>query len=110
MRLRFVDKTNHPMYGKTHNAFAFSQISKPGALNSMYYKKHTIEAKQKISLRLSKTPLSLYSTDNVLIQTFLNQVELAYYLKLNKSTIGRYLKSGKILLNKYYIRPTVKSE
>jgi intein-encoded DNA endonuclease-like protein len=38
---------------------------------------------------------------------------LADYLNLNKSTIGRYLKSGKLLLaarGKYYIRATIKNE
>jgi hypothetical protein len=70
MELRFLDKTNHPMYGKTHDAFALSKISKPGALNPMYNKKHKIETKQKISLRLSKNPISLYNTDNILIKTF----------------------------------------
>jgi hypothetical protein len=43
---------------------------------------------------------------------FLNQVELAAYLDLNKSTIGRYLKTGKLLStqsgNKYYIFSFVK--
>jgi group I intron endonuclease len=104
MKLRYTDKKNHPMYGKTHGTFALSKISKPGSLNPMFNKKHTIESKQKISLRLSKTPLSLYNKDNVLLKIFNNQVEIANYLNLNKSTIGRYLKSGKILLNNYYIR------
>jgi group I intron endonuclease len=104
MKLRFIDKTNHPMIGKTHSAFALSKISKPGSLNPMFNKKHTIETKEKISLRLSKTPLDLFSKDNMFLKTFLNQVELANYLNLNKSTIGRYFKSGKLLLNKYYIR------
>jgi hypothetical protein len=52
--------------------------------------------------------------DNNLIKTFVNQIELAKYLNLNKSTtfafapkeakVSRYLKSGKLLLNKYNIR------
>lgn len=29
------------MYGKTHNAFALSKISKPGALNPMFNRKDT---------------------------------------------------------------------
>jgi len=104
MKLRFTDKTNHPMFGKSHSKLSLSKISKPGALNPMFNKKHTIKTKQKISLRLSKIPLDLFNTDNLLIKTFLNQIELAEYLNLSKRTIGRYLKSGNILLKKYYIR------
>ena len=33
-----------------------------------------------------------------------NQIELAKYFNLNNYTIGRYLKTGKLLLNKYSIR------
>ena len=32
-----------------------------------------------------------------------NQIELAKYFNLNKATIGRYLKSGKLLLKKYSV-------
>lgn len=57
-----------------------------------------------MSLSKSKTPLGLYDTNNNLIKTYTNQVELSNFLNLNKSTIGRYLKSGKLILNKYYIK------
>ena len=40
----------------------------------------------------------------VAMEATVNQIELAKYFNLNKSTIGRYLKSGKLLLNKYSIR------
>jgi hypothetical protein len=55
-------------------------------------------------LAKSKLSLGLYDLDNNLIKTFINQIELAKYFNLNKSTIGSYLKSGKLLLNKYSIR------
>lgn len=48
--------------------------------------------------------MALYSLDNLLMKSFLNQLELADYLKVHKTTVGRYLKSGKPLLNKFYIR------
>ena len=70
----------------------------------MFGKKHTMETKQKISLAKSKFSLGLYDLDNNLIKTFINQIELAKFLILSKATICRYLKSGKLLLNKYYIR------
>jgi len=104
MKLRFKDKTKHPMFGIKHSAFALRKISKPGSLNPMFNKKHSIETKEKISINMSKRPVALYNLDNQLIKNFLNQIELADYLNLHKTTIGRYLKSGKVLLNKYYIR------
>lgn len=105
MKLRFKDKTKHPMYGKKHDSFAISKISKPGNLNPMFGKTHSIETKIKMSLSRSKVPVGLYDTNNNLIKTFINQVELSNFLNLNKSTISRYLKSGKLILNKYYIPP-----
>jgi group I intron endonuclease len=103
MRLRLVDKSNYPMYGKTHNEDTKKSISKPGHLNPMFNKKHRIESKYKISAALSKTPLGLYDSKNN-IKSFKNQVEIAAEYGLFKGTIGRYLKSGKLFLGKYYIR------
>lgn len=104
MKKRFLIKSNHPMFGKKHDEFALAKISKPGVLNPMFGKKHTNVTKQKMSLVKSKINLGLYDLDNNLIKTFINQVELAKYLNLHKSTISRYLKSGNLLLNKYFIR------
>jgi len=47
MKLRFKDKTKHPMFGQKHSAFAKSQISKPGSLNPMFNKNHSIETRKK---------------------------------------------------------------
>ena len=106
MKLRFLDKTKHPMFGKKHNLFALQRISKPGKLNPMFGKTHSIKSRKQISISHSKIPLGLYDlNNNNLLNSFLNQVELAKYLSLSKSTIGRYVKSNKILLNKYKIRP-----
>jgi uncharacterized membrane protein len=63
-----------------------------------------LKLKKKMSLAKSKINLGLFDTDNNLIKTFINQIELAKYLNLSKVTISRYLKSGKLLLNKYFIR------
>lgn len=57
-----------------------------------------------MSLAKSKTPLGLYDINNNLIKTFKNQIELATELNLSKKTISRYFHSGKLLLNKYFIR------
>jgi group I intron endonuclease len=105
MKLRYRDNSNHPMFGKTHTSFALSKISKPGNLNPMFGK-NSIEYKLKMSLTKSNLSIGLYDLDNNLIKTFINQIDLAKYLILYKSTttISRYLKSGKLLLNKYSIR------
>ena len=104
MKKRYLIKANHPMYGKKHDKFALAKISKPGVLNPMYGKNHTISTKQKMSLSKSKIPLGLFDINNNLIKTFKNQLELAKYFNLSKSTISRYFKSGNLLLNKYFIR------
>lgn len=49
MKERLKDKTNHPMYGKTHSKETLKLISKPGKLNPMFDKKHSEETKQIIS-------------------------------------------------------------
>jgi group I intron endonuclease len=59
MKLRYKDKTNHPMFGKNHDSFALSKISKPGKLNPMFGKSHSIETKIKMSLSKSKVPVGL---------------------------------------------------
>ena len=104
MKLRLKNKSNHPMFGKTHSNFALFKISKPGNLNPMYGKTHSIDSKLKMSLAKSKKIIGLYDIDNNLINTYINQVELAKFLNINKSTVSRYLKSGKLFLNKYYIK------
>jgi group I intron endonuclease len=104
MKLRLKDKTKHPMFGKNHDSFALTKISKPGTLNPMYGKTHTITTKLKMSIAKSKVSVGLFDSEDNLIKSFRNQVELSKYLKLSKSTISRYLTSEKLLLNKYFIR------
>jgi group I intron endonuclease len=89
---------------KTHTNFALSQIRKVGNSNPMFGIKHSIETKLKMSLAKSKFTLGLFDIETNLINTFINQVEISKYLNISKSTVGRHLKSGKILLNKYFIR------
>lgn len=54
MLRRYVDKTNHPMFGKTHTTEARALISKPGTLNPMFGKKHSPLSRELISDKLSK--------------------------------------------------------
>ena len=84
MKLRFKDKTKHPMFGQKHSAFALSKISKPGSLNPMFNKRHTIATRLKISNAKIKSPIGLYDMEDNLIKLFNNQVHQANYLNVNK--------------------------
>lgn len=92
------------MFGKKHTLEVLKYISKPGVLNPMFNKKHSINTKNKMSISRSKIPLGLYDKKNNLIKTFINQVELANEFNVNKSTISRYIRSGKLFQDKYIIR------
>lgn len=91
------------MFGKTHTKQARELISKPGELNPMYGKKHSESTKAKISIKSNKYPLGvgIYDLNGNLINKFNNNVELAKSLNISKTTVGRYLNSGKIF-NKIY--------
>ena len=78
-----------------------------GILNPMFNKKHNAQSKQKMSMVKSETILGLHDSNKNLIKTFINQVVLASELGVSKSTICRYLKSGKLFQDKYYIRKYV---
>jgi group I intron endonuclease len=45
MKSRFVNKINHPMFGKTHDKVTLNLISKPGELNPMFGKIHSKSTK-----------------------------------------------------------------
>lgn len=68
----------------------------------MFGKTHTIETKNKISTKKS-TPVILYN-NNGYILTFKNNIQLAEFIGCNKSTVGRYIKSGKCYKGLYYFK------
>lgn len=93
------------MFGKNHSKFTLSLISKPGIWNPMYGKKHSENTKKLISIKKSIRPLGLYDENNHLIEKYSNQVELANKFSVHKTTISRYIKSGKLFFKgKYYIK------
>ena len=47
LKSRYVNKLNHPMFGKTHNKLNLSLISKPGKLNPMFGKTHSAHGQKK---------------------------------------------------------------
>jgi group I intron endonuclease len=107
MSQRLADKTNHPMFGKTHSKEALALISKPGELNPMYGKKHSEETKLKMRQKKNKyiNGVGIYDLEGNLIEKFNNNVDLAAYLGISKVTAGKYLNSGKIYNKIYLFKP-----
>lgn len=102
----YKDKSNHPMFGKTHNKEALALISKPGELNPIFFfrnafgekkkKRHSESTKAIMSDNKNKYSLGvgIYDLEDNLIYKFKNNVELAKYLNISKVTVGKYLNSG----------------
>ena len=107
MKEYYKNKTNHPMFGKTHTKKALDLISKPGELNPMFGRKHSEVTRFIISERKSKYPLGvgLYDLDGNLISKFKNNVELAKHLNISKVTVGKYLNLGLVYNNTYRFKP-----
>ena len=92
MKLRFANKSNHPMFGKKHSVSVLSLISKPRRrrkLNPMFGKTHNENIKNLISIKKSIRPLGLYDVNNNLIEKYSNQVKLAIKFNVHKTTISR---------------------
>ena len=104
MKSRFVNKINHPMFGKTNDKVTLSLISKPGKLNPMFGKTHSDYTKNLMSIKKSLRPLGLYDENYNLIEKFSNGVQLANKFNVNKTTISRYIKSGKLFKGKFFIK------
>jgi group I intron endonuclease len=104
MKSRFVNKTDHPMFGKSHTKITLSLISKPGKLNPMFGKIHSEYTKNLMSIKKSIRPLGLYDENNNLIEKYSNQVELAKKFGVHKTTISKNIKSGKLFKGKFYIK------
>ena len=92
------------MFGKTHSDSSKCLISKPGKLNPMFGKTHSEVTKQLMSIKKSIIPLGLYDENNNFIEIFSNQVELANKFGVHKTTICKYVKTGKLFKNKFFIR------
>ena len=104
MKSRFVNKINHPMFGKTHDKLTLSLISKPGKLNPMFGKTHSDYTKNLMSIKKSTRPLGLYDENYNLIESYSNRVQLANKFDVHKTTISRYIKSRKLFKGKFYIK------
>ena len=73
------------MFGNTHTAEARKLISKPGKLNPMFGKSHSLLTRKKMSDRKSNhlKGVGIYDLNDNLISKFRNNVELAYHLNLS---------------------------
>lgn len=103
----YKDKSNHPMFGKTHTKEAIALISKPGELNPMFGKKHNEVTKTIMSDKKNKYPLGvgIYDLDDNLLYKFKNNVELAKHMDISKVTVGKYLNSGLVYNKTYRFKP-----
>lgn len=88
----YKDKSNHPMFGKTHTEEALSLISKPGELNPMLGKIHNEVTKAIMSYNKNKYPLGvgIYDLENNLVSKFKNNVPSGSY---GVGTLGRCAKN-----------------
>jgi group I intron endonuclease len=110
MKARFVNKKKHPMCGKTHSESSKYLMSKPGKFNPMFGRTHSEVTKQLMSIKKSIIPLGLYDENNNFIDRYSNQVELANKLGVHKTTISKYIKTGKLFKNKFYIKKLINNK
>lgn len=104
---RYKDKTNHPMFGKSHSEEVLKLISKPGELNPMFGKKHSDNTKELMAKKRNKylNGVGIFDLEDNLIKKFDNNVELANYLNISKVTVGKYLNNELIYKNMYIFKP-----
>ena len=69
----------------------------------MFGKTHSDKTKNLMSIKKSISPLGLFDENLNMIENFSNQVELAKKFSVHKTTISRYIKSGKLFKNKFFI-------
>lgn len=55
-------------------------------------------------------PVNLYNKDGKLVLRFTSNIQLSEFLGCHKTTVGAYLKSGKLYKNMYYIKKRIIKE
>ena len=103
---RLEDKSNHPFWGKHHDAKTKSFISKPGSLNPMFGKTHSEKTKILMRSKKVKYPngVGIYDLDDNCIKSFDYASDLAIYLNVSKVTVSKYLNSSIFFKDKYYLK------
>jgi hypothetical protein len=94
--------------GPKHSPETLLLMSKPGALNPMWGKKHTAKTKALMAARGSKFIVSMYDKDDTFMQSFNNNVELANLMGCHRGTVGKYIKSGQLFRGLYYFKKVPK--
>lgn len=94
---------NHPLYGKSHSIEARKKISlaTSGLNNPMFGKLHSDESKSLMAKAKSKGVVTVFDKNLNIVSSFDNASLVANWLGVNKTTIGRYIKSGKFYNNMY---------
>lgn len=111
-KIRFrMQRDKHPMFGITHSELAKTKISAAfkGENNHRYGVTLSEKTKALISASKSKGVIEVYDKNNDLVISFPNAVLTAEWVGIHKTTVGRYIKSGKLFNDKYYFKLTPKS-
>lgn len=86
------------------NKITLSLKSKPGKLNPIFGNTNSENTQNLMSIKKSIRPLGLYDENYNIIEKYSNQIELANKFSVHKTTISRYIKSGKLFKGKFYIK------
>lgn len=105
MRFR-MQREKHPMFGVKHSEEAKAKISAAfkGKNNHRYGVVVSKESKSLMAAAKSKGVIEVYDKNYNLVISFPNAVLTAEWVGTHKSTVGRYIKSGKLFNNQYYFK------
>lgn len=106
MKARFVNPANHPMFGKSHTPYSRALISAAvtGVNNPMFGKTQSVETRALISNALANHVNLCTRNGAVLLEFAGGDTALAFYLGINKTTVGRYRAKDKLYGGMYYFR------
>jgi len=76
--------------------------SRTGIKTSFFGKTHSIETKNRIALT-KLLPVKVTNIETNKVRIFKNNLNAAKHFKIGESTLRRYKKEGKILLEKYVV-------
>lgn len=62
----------------------------------------------KSTVKVNKLDVGIYDLNFNLVKNFKNNVELAKYLNISSTTVGKYIKTGKIFKFLYYFKKNIK--
>lgn len=100
MRFR-MQRNKHLIFGVRHSESAKSKISAVFKSKNNYRYGIVVSEKTKslISVFMSKGVIEVYDKDNNLVISFSNTILTAEWVEIHKTTVGCYIKSGKLFNN-----------